>query len=152
MRPEDLYHTGIVVEDLDATRRWLTALAGYRWCDEYAGDQVVETGGGQLTVPLRFAYSRSEPRLELIEAVPGTVWEPAASGVHHLGFWSADVDRDVATLVRSGRELEVRASLPDGSTRWAYCGGVGGPRIELVSRMLEPMMAAWFATGRLPEA
>ncbi|MBV8294391.1 MAG: VOC family protein, partial [Mycobacterium sp.] len=31
LRPEDLYHTGIVVPDLDAAMARLSALAGYRW-------------------------------------------------------------------------------------------------------------------------
>ena len=150
MRPEDLFHTGIVVDDLDATRDWLTAVAGYRWCDEYAGDQVVETPAGELTVPIRLAYSMSEPRLELVASVPGTVWVPADSGVHHLGYWSDDVDGDVATLVASGLEVEVRATMPDGSGRFVYCRGPAGPRIELVSRKLAPVMTAWFATGHLP--
>jgi Glyoxalase/Bleomycin resistance protein/Dioxygenase superfamily len=152
MQPRDLYHTGIVVEDLDATRRWLTELAGYQWCDEYAGEQVVETPGGEQTVPLRFAYSMSEPRLELIAAVPGTVWVPATSSIHHLGYWSDDVDRDVTTLARRGLALEVRAPMPDGTTRWAYCRGGRGPRVELVSRLLRPVMAEWFATGHRPGA
>jgi catechol 2,3-dioxygenase-like lactoylglutathione lyase family enzyme len=150
MRPEDLFHTGIVVDDLAATRRWLTDVAGYGWCDEYAGDQVVETPGGELTVPIRFAYSMTEPRLELIAAVPGTVWAPSGAGVHHLGYWSDDVDGDIATLAAAGVAVEVRARMPDGSSRFAYCRAEGGPRIELVTRALAPVMAAWFATGHLP--
>ena len=65
MKAEDLYHVGIVVDDLDATLRRFTDVAGYRWCDEYSGDQLVETPSGELTIPLRFAYSMDEPRLEI---------------------------------------------------------------------------------------
>ena len=72
MKPEDLYHTGIVVDDFAATLSWLTKVAGYQWCDEFAGEQVVETPEGERTVPFHFAYSMNEPRLEFIEAVPGT--------------------------------------------------------------------------------
>jgi len=150
MKPEDLYHTGIVVEDFDAALQWFTDVAGYRWCDELALEQVVWTPDGERTVPIRFAYSTSEPRLEVLQAVPGTVWMPSTSGVHHLGYWSDDVDRDVDTLVRHGLEAEVKAPKPDGSSMWAYCRGDSGPRVELVSRSLEPMMADWFATGRSP--
>ena len=150
MKPEDLYHTGIVVEDLDAARRWLTDVAGYRWCDEYAGDVVVETVGGEIEVPIRFAYSMSEPRLELLQSVPGTVWVPESSGIHHLGYWSDDVERDLATLAAQGMHVEVRAISGPSRTQWAYSKGPSGPRIELVDRALEPMMSAWFATGRSP--
>ena len=69
MKPEDLYHVGIVVDDLDASLRWFTDTAGYRWCEEYAGDQVVETPAGKITVPMRFAYSMDTPRLEVLQAV-----------------------------------------------------------------------------------
>ena len=150
MKPEDLYHTGIVVEDLDAARRWLTDVAGYRWCEEYAGDVAVETVGGEVEVPIRFAYSMSEPRLELVQAVPGTVWMPTSSGIHHLGYWSDDVERDLATLAAHGMHVEVRALAGPARTQWAYCKGPGRPRIELVDRGLEPMLSAWFATGRSP--
>src|SRR5207245_7035939 len=88
MKPRDLYHTGIVVDDVDATMQWLTEVAGYQWCDRFIGEHVVETPNGERTIPLHFVYSMSEPRLELLESVPGTVWEPPASGVHHLGYWS----------------------------------------------------------------
>ena len=40
---------------------------------------------------MKMAYSKSEPRLEIIQSIPGTVWEPADSGVHHIGYWSDDV-------------------------------------------------------------
>jgi len=150
MKPEDLYHTGIVVEDSDASLRWFSEVAGYRWCDELALEQSVWTPSGVRTVPIRFAYSMNEPRLELLAAVPNTVWVPSSSGAHHLGFWSDDVDRDIETLVAHGLRVEVRAPMPDGASLWAYCHGLSGPRVELVSRSLEPMMAEWFATGRSP--
>jgi hypothetical protein len=152
VEPEDLYHTGIVVEDFGRALAWLTDAAGYRWCDEAAVEQVVWTPDGDQKVPIRFAYSMSEPRLEVIEAVPGTVWTPADSGIHHLGYWSADVDRDLEALGARGMQTEARQLLQDGSTLWAYCRGTAGPRVELVSRALEPMMTTWFATGRSPFA
>ena len=152
MKPEDLYHTGIVVEDFEAALEWFTKVAGYRWCDELALEQTVWTTGGERTIPIRFAYSMSEPRLEVLQAVPGTVWVPSNSGIHHLGYWSDDVDADLAVLAEAGLQVEVKAPTPKGSSLWAYCRGESGPRIELVSRALEPMMAEWFATGRSPLA
>ena len=148
MKAEDLYHTGIVVEDFEGGQRWFTAVAGYRWCDDLRVEQTVWTPEGDKTVPIRFVYTMSEPRLELLQAVPGTIWMPSNSGVHHLGYWSDDVDGDLDMLVRHGLRAEVKAPLPDGSSLWAYCRGDSGPRVELVSRVLEPMMAQWFATGR----
>jgi lactoylglutathione lyase len=148
MKAADLYHTGIVVEDFEGAQRWFTDVAGYRWCDDLSVEQVVWTPEGERTVPIRFAYTMNEPRLEVLQAVAGTIWTVPTSGVHHLGYWSDDVDRDLDMLERSGLQAEVKAPLPDGSSLWAYCRGSSGPRLELVSRSLEPMMAEWFASGR----
>lgn len=151
MKPEDLYHLGIVVDDLDASLRWFTDVAEYKWCEEYAGDQVVETPEGEVTIPLRFAYSMNEPRLEVIQAVPGTLWTPSDSGIHHLGYWSDDVDAVVDKLVATGLEVEAKAPLPDGSALWAYCRAAAGPRVEVVSSLIKPIMTQWFTTGRMPQ-
>ena len=150
MEPTDLYHTGIVVEDFEGALAWLTTVAGYRWCEEFALEQSVWTPDGERTVPIRFTYSMDEPRLEVIESVTGTVWVPPDSGIHHLGYWCDDVGREIEALTGRGMAVEVRAPMPDGSTLWAYCRGATGPRIELVSRTLEPLMARWFATGLSP--
>jgi catechol 2,3-dioxygenase-like lactoylglutathione lyase family enzyme len=149
MRPENLYHTGIVVDDLDATLDWFTKVAGYRWTDVVEVDQVAQTPRGAVTIPMRMAYSGADPRVEIIQAVPGTVWVPADSGVHHLGYWSDDVESDLATLEASGMPYEVKSFNPDGSGKllWAYCKGQAGPRIELVSRAMKPFIEYWFATA-----
>jgi hypothetical protein len=152
VKPEDLYHVGIVVDDLDAALQRFTDSAGYEWCDEYAGDQVVETPSGEQTIPMRFAYSMSEPRLEVLQSVPGTLWTPSDSGIHHLGYWSDDVAGELDRLVAAGHEMEVKVPLPDGSALWAYCRAGDGPRIELVSTVIRPVMEQWFATGRMPGA
>lgn len=149
MKPQDLYHSGIVVDDVEATMQWFADTAGYRWCEPYAGEQVVETPDGERTIPLHIAYTIDEPRLELVGTVPGTCWVPATSGIHHHGYWSDDVDADVDTLTAHGHQLEARAPDPtSGTSLWAYCMGPVGTRIELVSRALEPLMTPWFTTER----
>ena len=149
MQPEDLYHTGLVVDDIEATMRSFTDVAGYEWCDQFAGEQVVQLPGSERTLTMRGVYSLSEPRLELVGTISDTLWEPSNAGVHHLGYWSDEVDRDVATLVANGVQLEARSLMPDGSSLWAYCRAASGPRIEFVSRVLEPIMSEWWATGRM---
>ena len=50
---------------------------------------------GDVELDLRFAYSATEPRLEIIRSVPGSLWVPApGSGIHHLGYWSDDVEHE----------------------------------------------------------
>ena len=149
MKAEDLYHTGIVVDDFDATLHWFTEVAGYRWTDVVEVEQVAETPQGEITIPMRMAYSGSEPRLEIIQTAPGTLWTPADSGVHHLGYWSDDVEGDIAALEDTGMRWELKSFNPDGSGTllWAYCKGTTGPRIELVSRAMEPFIQYWFASA-----
>jgi hypothetical protein len=95
------------------------------------------------------AYSGDAPRLEVLQSVPGTIWVPADSGVHHVGYWSDDVESDLATLEANGMRYEVKSYNPDGSGRlvWAYCKGPTGPRIELVSRAMEPFIEYWWSTA-----
>ena len=147
VRPEHHFHVGIVVDDLDAALAQLTELFGYRWCDQVAAPSPVALPGGEIVVDFRFAYSMDAPRLEVIQAVPGTLWTPVAdSGVHHLGYWSDDVDGDSAVLERRGLAREAAGVQPDGSATWAYHRGASGPRIELVSTVLRPLMERWWAT------
>jgi lactoylglutathione lyase len=147
VRAEDLFHTGIVVDDVESTLRWFTDTAGYQWCRELAGEHVVQTSRGRQIVPLRVVYSMNEPRLEIVQTVPDTLWVPADAGVHHIGYWVDDVGEGVARLVANGMHVEVTALSPGGAPLWAYCQGSSGLRIELVSRSVEPAMREWFANG-----
>jgi hypothetical protein len=105
---------------------------------------------GTTTLDMRLTYSRSTPRLEIIAAVPGTLWTPASdSGIHHLGYWSSDVATDAATLERGGLVREAAGTGPDGSVRWTYHRAPSGPRIELMSRAMAPgLESLWQATPR----
>jgi hypothetical protein len=144
----DLYHTGLVVDELDAAKAFLSDTAGYRWGLTVGADVAILTPAGERTVPMRITYSADEPRLELVQSIPETIWQPADSGVHHLGYWSDDVDDDVARLVDTDMAVEARAASPDGASMWAYCKGAHGPRIELVSRSMEPMIRTLFDPTR----
>ena len=149
MKSENLYHSGIVVDDLDATMAWFTKVAGYRWTDIVEVEQVGETPDGEITIPMRMVYSGDEPRVEIVQTAPGTIWTPADSGVHHLGYWSDDVEGDLETLESSGLRCEVKSYNPDGSGKllWAYCKGPTGPRIELVGAGMKPFIEYWWASA-----
>ena len=149
MKPENLFHTGIVVDDLDETMDWFTKVADYRWTDVVEAEQIGQTPQGEVTIPMRMVFSGSAPRIEILQTVPGTVWVPADSGVHHLGYWSDDLEADLATLEANGLACEVKSYNPDGSGKllWAYTKGPTGPRIELVSRAMEPFIEYWWSTA-----
>ena len=149
MRPADQFHVGIVVDDLDRALGELSARFGYRWADEIHVDQPVQLPHGTATVEFRFRYSRDAPRLEIIEARPGTLWVPARdSGIHHLGYWSDDVAASAATLLDNGYVSEVTRDLPNGLPQFAFLRGPSGIRIELVNRLTEPGLSGCWSTER----
>ena len=151
MRAEDQFHVGIVVDDFETTLVGLSHLFGYEWGAEVGGPTPATFPTGDAIVDLRFAYSMSSPRLEIIRSVPGTLWEPArGSGIHHLGYWSDDVARDAAELTERGLAMEAAGRRPDGAPHWSFHCGVAGPRIELVSRALQPAFDHYWATGSFP--
>lgn len=151
MRAEDQFHVGVVVDDFDSTLAALSELFGYEWCDEIGGPTLVTLPTGDAVVDLKFAYSMTSPRLEIIRSVAGTLWEPAAgSGIHHVGYWSDDVAADSARLVRRGFATEATGARPDGKPYWTFHRSATGPRIELVSRSVQGALEQYWATGRLP--
>jgi hypothetical protein len=141
VRGEDHFHVGIVVDDVEATLARLTDLFGYEWAPEMGGTVPVRLPDGDTELAFRCIYSRTSPRIEIVPSMPGTVWVPAeGSGIHHLGYWSDDLGADSAALADAGFAFEAGGLQPDGTRLWAYHRSPVGPRIELVSRVLQPMM------------
>ncbi len=148
MRPEDQFHVGIVVDDLDAALAELTDLAGYGWCPVLELETPVLLAGDEIMLPLRFAYSASLPRIEVIQSVPGTPWMPlAGSGAHHIGYWSDDLVADGALLGARGFLAEATGTQPDGVPIWAYHARPGRPRVELVSQELRAGLEGYWASS-----
>lgn len=148
MTPEDQFHIGVIVDDPKSTMADLTALFGYEWCDEIGGSVTASLPTGDINIELRAWYSKSEPRLEIVQSIPGTVWTQVEnSGIHHLGYWVDDVATASAALEARGYPVEVVGKRPDGAAYWAYHRSPSGPRIELVSRLLRPTMEGYFASG-----
>lgn len=148
MKPSDQFHVGIVVDDIAAAAAELSEVFGYQWCEEIGTSAEVRLPGGDTVLDLRSVYSMSTPRVELVQSIPGTLWQPADSGVHHLGHWSDDVAADSAELARRGHPVEAVGTRPDGTPYWAFHRGSAGPRIELVTRTLQPVLEQFWATGR----
>jgi lactoylglutathione lyase len=53
----------------------------------------------------------------------------------------------LARLESNGMTYEVKSYNPNGSGLRAYARGPTGPRIELVSRGMEPFIAYWWSTA-----
>jgi hypothetical protein len=142
-----MFHTGLVVEDLEEAMDKLTRLAGYSWTTVMHLDVTARTQDGLQHAKQRFVLSLEEPRLELVEEIPGTVWESnGANGAHHIGYWAEadEIDQISSALVELGLEVEATNDTEqDGQVSWAYHRGLGGIRIELLSTLIKPSMEAW---------
>jgi Glyoxalase/Bleomycin resistance protein/Dioxygenase superfamily len=149
VRGTDQFHIGVVVDDLDGAMVELTEIFGYEWCAPLAVQTPVVLPDREMLLDLRFTYSAAAPRVELVQAVPDTLWVPApGSGIHHAGYWSDDLSADSALLEARGYLTEAKGVRPDGTPAWAYHRSTSGPRIELVSRQLQPGMEQYWASGR----
>jgi catechol 2,3-dioxygenase-like lactoylglutathione lyase family enzyme len=146
----DLYHTGIVVADLDAAATEFEDLLGVRWAIPKQESLQLWTRDGVITAPFRYTYSRSEhgaPLIELIEAGPGTPWWPGEgvrARLHHLGFWADPLSATAARLEASGAQVEVAVRGRRGRpTAFTYQKLLHGPLVELVDGRLRPDVQRW---------
>jgi len=138
LRPEDFYHTGIIVPDLDAAMARLSALAGYRWITPMSYTLPFRTTSGTQEVTSTFVYSVQAPHVELIKEVPGTAWTAApGNAIHHLGYWTDDT---------------AGPSSKPGLALFAYYVDAAGTRIEIVDRALFPDFPAFLQAAAGPEA
>jgi Glyoxalase/Bleomycin resistance protein/Dioxygenase superfamily len=155
MQPGDMYHVGIVVADLEDGQAHFADLFGVRWAPTLEAPTAVRAADGSVaTVDLRLAYSVDAPQLELIEAVPGSIWVlNPHSNIHHIGFWSDDVGSDSARLHGGGCPLEVMGDSGGSEPMfWAYHRDRLGVRIELVDGALRaPMQAGWDSVAEAGE-
>ena len=146
LNPEDQFHVGIVVEDFEGTLEQLSSLFGYDWCDETGGPVALELPTGAAVLDMRCTFSRTSPRLEIVRRIPGTLWEPVpGSTLHHIGYWSDDVAADTAKLEDSGYVIEATRQGADGGLFFAFLRSAKGPRVELVTRGVQPHLEQYWA-------
>jgi hypothetical protein len=140
LRAADLYHTGIVVPDLEVSMARLAGIAGYRWTTIQAADLTIRLADGERVLPLRYAYSLDAPHVELVQEIPGTPWTAAA---HHLGYYCDDVPATSKLLEEAGFAFEAGAVLDGTQAFFAYHVDPSGLRVEIVDRALIPDFAAY---------
>ena len=136
--PARLFHIGIVVTDLSDAMVTVGNDLGLTWSEPMvAGELMEESSGGLGELKFNFAYSREASghvRTELVESIPGTIWESSPSPMHHLGYWSDDVDAEGRHLQERGFTMTARPSPKPGAERqFAYYRGRSGLYVELVS-------------------
>jgi hypothetical protein len=141
------YHVGIIVPDIAAARAQFSDQLGVTWGPVLHLDQADyrDLAGEDLILPTTICYSVEEPRLELIEEVPGSVWVcNEYSNLHHIGFWSDDLPEDSTRLAGAGCPLQLCGrSGDDAPVSFAYHRNDLGVRIEIVDSAMRQVMASF---------
>jgi Glyoxalase/Bleomycin resistance protein/Dioxygenase superfamily len=142
------YHVGIVVPDVLRAQALFAEQFGVRWGPVLRLDatEYRDGAGADVVLPTAICYSADEPHLELIEELPGSVWERNAhSNLHHIGFWSDDLPADSARLAASACPLQLcgRAGT-QAPVSFAYHGHELGIRVEIVDASMREAMAFLF--------
>jgi catechol 2,3-dioxygenase-like lactoylglutathione lyase family enzyme len=146
-----LYHVGIVVPDVEAAMAHFTDLLGITWGPvvETEAFPVREGDGTDRIVPNKLCYSTEPPHLELVQEVPGTVWEcNEHSNLHHIGVWTDALPADSATYTELRCPLQLCGRDDDGAlVQFAYHRDPLGVRIELVDIAVKPTMEEFMFTA-----
>ena len=134
---DDIYHVGIIVPDMEAAMEELGRRFGVGWRDpSTATVRVRDQGGDRILSPRVTFCDQSTPiALELIEALPGTLWDVGESSqLHHFGLYVESVRAAIDEL-GPGMTLEMAGLDRDGMLAgFCYVNDGLGVRMELVAR------------------
>jgi Glyoxalase/Bleomycin resistance protein/Dioxygenase superfamily len=146
----DLFHVGFVARDIRASMAELSDVLGCTWSDVSEGRMDLRHEDEVIHPEMRFAFSLGSDRgqIELIERVPGTVWElPDGVDLHfnHLGYWTEAFDKESAGLGRRGMPLVCTYATSGLADGFAYHRLPSGLVVELVDTGRKPDFDAWFS-------
>ncbi|MCY4392131.1 MAG: VOC family protein [Chloroflexi bacterium] len=134
---DDIYHVGIIVPDMEAAMDELGRRFNVGWRDpSTATVRVRDHAGDRILSPrVTFCDNSTPIALELIEALPGTVWSVTGrSQLHHFGLYVDSVQAAIDEL-GPGMELEMAGLDRDGMLAgFCYVTDDLGVRMELVAR------------------
>lgn len=140
----NLFHTGIVVDDIEAAKREYADLLGVSWGFEGEMEMPVWFPSGPDKIVFCYAYTSEGPhRLELVRQMPGTLWTAVGAGqVHHLGYWCDDVADSSTELTRRGLALCAKVGVddPDAAAPIVIHQAKSGAYVELVDVAMRPVM------------
>lgn len=141
LRHANLFHTGIVVDDLAAAKQRFGELLGVTWF-EGGGDVRVITDDGARTVRAAYALSKEGPHhVELAQSVDGTLWTATGPGrAHHLGYWVDDVTAASAALTRLGAPRIASIAAADDAPPMCAYHQADGLYVEIVSQAMRSVL------------
>ncbi len=132
---EGLFHIGVIVADMNRGMADIARRFGVEFPDPREANVRVRYRGVESQVAVKFAYSmQGPPYIELIEGVPGTVWEASTgSRIHHLGVFCNNIEDEIAKLESEGYTYEAASLGADGSMQGAqYINNDSLVRLELI--------------------
>jgi catechol 2,3-dioxygenase-like lactoylglutathione lyase family enzyme len=147
---QGIYHVGVLVTDLEAAMADLGASLGVTWTNVEDRQMPVHYQGEDLTVGLRFCYSKEGPQhIELLQGEAGSYWDGTGrDGLHHTGIWTDNVTADTEALIAAGGTLEISRGRPDGAKgfgTFTYVRTVTGLLVELVDSAAKPRFESWWS-------
>ncbi|RDI52770.1 VOC family protein [Nocardia mexicana] len=139
-----LYHVCFAVPELERAMADMTASVGMGW-REIRRDRVGEWD-------FRIVFSAGDPPyVELIEAGPGSPWDPSAGPhFHHLGFWTTSITAGSGRLERQGFPVDF-SGCPYGRSFAYHRVDSIGARIELVDAARQPDFLDGLPMPAIPE-
>jgi hypothetical protein len=146
-----LYHTGLIVDDLDEAMSTFGEALGLHWAPTRTARTPMRCPEGIVGREVRFTYSLEGPHhMELLEQVDPTPYLSMTGGryVHHLGYYTRN-------LVESARWLDEQGFIMELSGV-DEAGGIGratfhrhpvlpGFWFELVSGEIADEIGQWMA-------
>lgn len=152
----NVFHTGYVVDDIEQAMDELGEALTIRWARLRQREMRLRTPDGPVVIGLRYVYSSSEqaPYLELLERLPGTLWDTSSGPgrLHHLGMWSEDLEAESQHLEGVGAPLQATFDSDSGGVSgFAYHRLPSGALVELVDAGARPAMERWL-TERLRDS
>ncbi|HEX4776128.1 MAG TPA: VOC family protein [Acidimicrobiia bacterium] len=149
----ELFHTGVVVEDVERAIDDLSRALGLRFTAVQEHPMRQWRPSGEQRLVLRYAYSLAPyPLVELIEAQPGTFYERvpgSAMQLHHVGLWVDDLATAAERIAREGFDLAAAGVDDDGNqpARVTFHESAHGLRVELCDVAMRAGFDAWVTSG-----
>ena len=148
----EMFVTGLIVPDIDRAIAETTKTLGVEFTPVQESPLKLRTPNGIEAFDLRFVYSLGgAPHLELIQAVPGTYYDPKGNGyIRHVGMWVEDLA--AASKELAGRGLPLEAAGMNGDIEpyaFVFHANDWGLRVELVDNVQRDYFEAWLGGGEL---
>jgi catechol 2,3-dioxygenase-like lactoylglutathione lyase family enzyme len=136
------HHVGVIVKNMEKTIAYLTSLGigpfgmpdGEKWVEvSFKG----ELRGRPAAWKVKISNARlGSGELELLQPSGGKsllqeFLDTHGEGLHHIGYITDDLDRDIKTLARQGVKVLTSAVAGGGGFAYFETGGAGGIITEL---------------------